>query len=133
MSEYVDVIEIETPRLGGRREGAGRKGKAFEDKVREELEAGGEVEYSVSRARKEAWTAKTVELDYRIKEGEYVKREAVREACATAFASIAQTLRSIPDLLERREGVAPETCETVSKTIDDALNNLAEEFELFGG
>ena len=133
MSEYVDVIEIETPRLGGRREGAGRKGKAFEDKVREELEAGGEVEYSVSRARKEAWTAKTVELDYRIKEGEYVKREAVREACATAFASIAQTLRSIPDLLERREGVSPETCETVSKTIDDALNNLAEEFELFGG
>ena len=72
-------------------------------------------------------------MDYRIKEGEYVKREAVREACATAFASIAQTLRSIPDLLERREGVAPETCETVSKTIDDALNNLAEEFELFGG
>lgn len=133
MSDYVDVIEIETPRLGGRREGAGRKGKAFEDKVREELEAGGEVEYSVSRARKEAWTAKTVELDYRIKEGEYVKREAVREACATAFASIAQTLRSIPDLLERREGVAPETCETVSKTIDDALNTLAEEFELFGG
>lgn len=133
MSEYVEVIEIDVPRLGGKRENAGRKPKAFEDQVRKELEDAGEVEYTVSRARKEAWTAKTVELDYRIKEGEYVKREAVREACATAFASIAQTLRSIPDLLERREGVAPETCETVSKTIDDALNTLAEEFELFGG
>lgn len=133
MSDFVDLIEIETPRNGGRRDGAGRKGKAFEDKVRDALNADGEVEYSISRARKEAWTAKTVELDYRIKEGEYVKREAVREACATAFASIAQTLRSVPDLLERRDGVKPEVCEQVSKTIDDALNTLAEEFELFGG
>ena len=85
MSEYVEVIEIDVPRLGGKRENAGRKPKAFEDQVRKELEDAGEVEYAVSRARKEAWTAKTVELDYRIKEGEYVKREAVREACATAF------------------------------------------------
>ncbi|MFM6981500.1 MAG: DUF1441 family protein [Microbacteriaceae bacterium] len=124
---------VRSPNLGGAREGAGRKTKAHEDQVKAALEAEGEIEYSVARARKEAWTAKTVELDYRIKQNEYVRRDEVRQVCATAFSSLAQSLRSIPDLLERRDGIAPEVAERVGNVIDEVLDSLANEFEMLGG
>lgn len=119
--------------MGGAREGAGRKGKAFENKVDDVLTSAGELTYNVARAQKEAWQAKTVELDYRIKQGEYVKRDEVRQVCATAFSSLTQTLRSIPDMLERREGLTPEMSERVGEVIDEVLDTIANEFEMLGG
>lgn len=124
---------VRSPNLGGAREGAGRKGRVHEDQVKAALEAEGEVDYAVARARKEAWMAKTVELDYRIKQNEYVRRDEVQQVCATAFSSLAQSLRSIPDLLERREGVDPAIAEKVGEVIDEVLSTLADEFKMLGG
>ena len=55
---------------------------------------------------------------------------AVRQASATALASLVQTLRSIPDNLERRLGVSPELAQAVGEMIDAALDTVADEFEL---
>lgn len=94
-----------------------------------------ETEYDLetARAKKETWNAKLVELEFKIRMEQYVLRTAVKQTCATAFSSIAQTLRSIPDSLERREGVDPKICDRISVAIDDALNNLHEEFSILGG
>jgi phage terminase Nu1 subunit (DNA packaging protein) len=112
-----------------RMRGQGRKGKDFEDEVRSVLINEGDLDYQVARARKEAWQAKTVELDYHIKQGTFVSRDEVRQACATAYSSLAQSLRSIPDAMERREGIAPEIAEKVGIVIDEVLGDLAASFE----
>jgi phage terminase Nu1 subunit (DNA packaging protein) len=90
-------------------------------------------EYVKARARKEGANAGLAELELRKREGELVERVAVRQAAATMYASIAQTLRSIPDNLERKLGVTPEVAETVGGAIDAALNDLADEMELMAG
>jgi hypothetical protein len=118
---------------GGYRPGNGRKTNEFREKVRENLEGDGEVDYAVARAKKESWLAKTVELDYRIKQGEYVARDVVRGECAKAFSAVAQTLRSLPDALERREGISPALAEKISQYLDDAMNTLCEDFKRLAG
>ena len=125
--EILDAVPPPPHRIGG------RKGGAHEREVADTLAENGDIEYSVARARKEAWTAKKVELDYRIQKNEYVLRAEVRQVCATAFSSLTQTLRSIPDLLERREGLDPLIAEKVSEVIDTVLDDIANEFEMLGG
>jgi hypothetical protein len=65
-----------------------------------------------------------------VKSGQYVAREAVRQASATALASLSQSLRSLPDSLERRMALAPDVIQAISDAIDGCLNDLADEFEL---
>lgn len=120
---------VRSPNLGGAREGAGRKTRLHETEVSHIIREEGGVDYAVARAKKEEWLAKTVEFDYRIKQGEYVSRESVRAVCATAFAAIAQTLRSLPDALERREGVSPDLAERIGIYIDDAMETLSQDFQ----
>lgn len=116
------MAEITPATHGGKREGAGRKGGDAE----KTKEFGS---YAKARAYKEVFLAKAAELEYRRKSGEYVPREAVRAASASAFATIAQTLRSIPDNIERRLGVAPEVAEEIGRLIDDAMADLAGDLE----
>jgi len=85
--------------------------------------------YAGAKARKEAALAAKAELEYRVKAGQYLPREAVKTALATAFQSIAQSLRSIPDNLERMQGVTPEIAELVGTAIDEAMGDLAMEME----
>jgi phage terminase Nu1 subunit (DNA packaging protein) len=118
VSDFELVDEI--PRHGGRREGAGRP----------RTRSAEAESFDKARARHEAAKAELAELDLKVKTGEYVARSAVRQAAATASASLAQTLRSIPDNLERRLGVAPEVAEEVGRAIDAALNDLADEFQM---
>ncbi|MDW3682945.1 DUF1441 family protein [Cupriavidus sp. CV2] len=107
---------------GGARPGAGRKPK---DYVKPEaIEA-----FDEARARNESAKADLNELEFKIKSGEYVARAAVIQATATAYAAIAQTLRSLPDHLERRLALAPEVAEEVGRQIDEALGELAAVFE----
>ena len=61
--------------------------------------------------------------------GRYVDRAEVRQAAATALAELAQTLRSVPDSIERRLGVSPEVAAEVGDLIDHALNEVAARFE----
>lgn len=85
--------------------------------------------YAGAKARKEAALAAKAELEFRIKSGQYLPREAVRSALATAFQSIAQSLRSIPDNLERKMGVSSEVAEAVGLSIDEAMGDLAYSME----
>lgn len=107
---------------GGARTGAGRKPK---DYVKPEAIE----DFEEARARNESAKADLNELEFKVKSGEYVARSAVIQATATAYATIAQTLRSLPDHLERRLALAPEVAEEVGRQIDEALGELAAVFE----
>ena len=92
MDDIIDLIEI--PTRGGRREGAGRKPGYSPKKAEELAKADGQtdstVAFSKARARKEAALADMHELDFKIKAGKYLPREAFRDACATLLSSVAQ-------------------------------------------
>lgn len=122
----MQVEIIDAPGHGGARKGAGRKPAGYEKPPEK-------VQYDEWKARSERATALQRELDLKIAEGKYVARDAVVQATATAYASVAQTLRSIPDHLERRLSIAPELAEEIAKQIDETLSTLADEFELMGG
>lgn len=88
------------------------------------------VDFEKERARNEKAKADLNELDFKIKSGEYVPRDAVRQAAATAFASVAQSLRSIPDALERKINLDPTTAEKIGAEIDRILDSLASDLEM---
>lgn len=85
--------------------------------------------YAGAKARKEAALAAKAELEFRVKAGMYLPREAIKSALAEAFQTVAQSLRSIPDNLERRIGATPEVAEAVSAAIDEAMGELAYAME----
>ena len=110
---------------GGYRRGAGTKAAGYVKP--DELK-----DYDQAKARNESAKADLNELDPAIKRGEYVLRSAVQEATATALSALAQTLRSVPDNLERKLGVSPELALEVGIQIDAALNDVAAKFEEMG-
>lgn len=131
---------------GGRREGAGRKPGYSPDSAAKidsgELDLDDEnvsesTRTAVKKARavasKEQALARHAWLKLRVDEGEYLPRSAFREAAATLLAELAQGLRSLPDILERKYNLAPDQVQLVSNTIDDSLNTMAERLELFTG
>jgi len=85
--------------------------------------------YAAARAKKELAHADLANLNYLTKSGQYLPRADIRQATATAFATVAQSLRSIPDNLERRVGVSPAIAESVGEMIDIILADLSEELE----
>jgi hypothetical protein len=85
--------------------------------------------YAHAKAQKEAALAATQELMYKRKAGMYLPRDDVRRAAATAFSSVAQSLRSIPDLLERQIGLDPTIAERIGVIIDNHLAELSEELK----
>lgn len=115
-------------RRGGTRQGAGRKSAALEAANHDS-----NILYNKAKAKKAAFDAQTAELEFNIKSGKYVLRADVQQAASTAFATISQSLRSIPDNLERRLGISPELSEEVGNQIDEAMNNLADELEKMSG
>lgn len=130
---------------GGKREGAGRK-HGFSPNRQKEMEAEqnaaeGNTEdvtaTSLKRARalarKEEALAGLNELDLKVKTGQYLERDAFREAAATLLAELSQALRSLPDALERKHALSPEIVQDVEKTVDDALAALAAGLEMFTG
>lgn len=87
------------------------------------------LDFEAARARNEAAKADLNELELAVKRGEYVLRAEVREATATAWAACAQSLRSVPDNIERKLGVSPEVAQEVGYLIDAALDTVAAKFE----
>lgn len=110
---------------GGARPGAGRKPAGYEKPA----EA---VDFDKAKARHEAAKADLAELDLQVKSGQYVDREAVRQAFATIFSSFVQTMRSVSDNLER-QGVAPEVCVKVDAILNEAMADVGRDMELFIG
>lgn len=113
-------------RRGGAREGAGRKPSGYEPPQER-------VDYDRERARNEKAKADLNELDFKVKSGEYVSREAVQQAAATMLSSVAQTLRSIPDTLERRMNLNPDIAEAIGIEIDNILEGLGDELRILAG
>lgn len=116
--EVLDRID----RRGGAREGAGRKAAGYEKPQRV-------IDFEQAKARKEAALADMHELQFRIKSGEYVSRDSVRQASATILATVAQTLRSVGDNLER-QGVAPDVCAKVDAILAETLAEAARDLRL---
>lgn len=106
---------------GGARPGSGRRYQGYvkPDEV---------ISYDKAKARKESAMADLHELDYKVKSGQYVSRNAVRQASATAMAALAQTIRSLPDHLERR-GVPPSVCVQIDAAITEVLGETATALE----
>ena len=111
---------------GGAREGAGKKPGSY---VKPE-EA---VNFDKARARNEDAKAGLNELKLKIESNEYLSRGAFREASATLLAELAQGLRSLPDILERKFNLPPAQVELVAEAIDEALTSVADGLELFTG
>jgi len=107
---------------GGAREGAGRKTAGYVKSA--ELQ-----DLDKQKARHEKIKADLAELEFRKVSGELVDRSEVRRASATALATLAQGLRSVRDIVERKYNVSPEIADAIGKEIDDALDNLATAFE----
>lgn len=106
---------------GGARPGAGRKPAGY---VKPEET----VNFDKARGRKESAMADLYELDYKVKSSQYVSRTAIREASATAMAALAQTMRSLPDNLERK-GVSPAICAQIDRVITETLADTARALE----
>lgn len=129
----VEVIDVEVigenpapekpkSRRGGARPGAGRKPAGW-------VPPPMKMSYDEAKARNETAKAVLAELEVRIKTGQYVSREAVRDVVATALSAISQRLRSLPDLLERRAALNTEQVEIAANEVDDALDALADQLE----
>ena len=121
-----DGIEVLDRPLGGRggaRPGTGPKPKGY-------VRPPEAVDFDKARARKEQANAELAELELAKRTRSQVDRIAVRQASATALASLVQSLRSIPDNLERRLGLSPEVAQSVGEMIDACLDTVADEFQL---
>jgi hypothetical protein len=81
--------------------------------------------------QKEEALAKSAALKYEIDSGNYLPRDAFREASATLCAEVAQALRSIPDLLERKANLAPAQVVICERLIDEVQSTLAANLALF--
>ena len=108
--------------LGAARPGAGRKPADY-------VPSDDRLDYEAARARNESAKADLNELDLAIKRGEYVPRAEVQAATATALSALSQTLRSVPDNLERTLGLSPDIAQEVGRQIDAALDDMATRFE----
>lgn len=131
MDDLFNPIEVledapKKSRRGGPRPGSGRKPEGY-------VKPPEQIAFDKARAHNEAMKAALNELDLKVKTGEYVSRAAVRQATATAFASIAQTLRSIPDNVERKLGVSAEVAQEIERIIDEVLDDLSADLEMMTG
>lgn len=70
------------------------------------------------------------ELKLSILRGDHLPREAIRQASATALAVLTQSLRSIPDNLERTLALPPNVVESIAVQIDAALEECAGAFKV---
>lgn len=128
---FADPIDLIAPAAktrsghGGAREGAGRKPLGY--KKPSEV-----VEFEKARARNEAAKAERNEFDLAVLRRQYLRREDVQQAAATAIAAFAQSARSIADALES-DGIAPDLCVRVAAVIDASLEDLFADLKKIAG
>ena len=111
---------------GGRREGAGQKPAGYEPPPEK-------VALDEIRAQHEA--VKKAEREFKLarEQGQFVSRDAVRQASATALALLSQAVRSIPDNCERQLGLQPDVVAAIQEQCDAALTELAAAFKAMAG
>lgn len=107
---------------GGRREGSGNV-PAPE----------GRADFELERAAHEKVKREQREFKLACDRAEYLPRDAQRQAAATALAVLTQSMRSVPDNLERICSLTPEQAELAQQMIDAALSEVALAFKAMGG
>jgi phage terminase Nu1 subunit (DNA packaging protein) len=63
---------------------------------------------------------------------ELIPAAEVGQVVATAFAAVAQSIRSLPDNLERRLSLAPEVVDEIGRAMDEHLDDLAARLQILG-
>lgn len=111
---------------GGAREGSGRKPADYEPPE-------ARLDYERERAEHERVKREQREFKLAVERGEYLPREVQRQAAATALAVLTQSLRAVPDNLERVCGLTPEQAEKAQEMIDAALSEVAVAFKAMAG
>jgi phage terminase Nu1 subunit (DNA packaging protein) len=96
------------------------------DAVREDADY---IDYARAKARRETALADIAELEAAKLQGKQVDRDAVRNGSAKAFSTCAQSIRSIPDTLERRLGLPPDVIQAIEGLIDETMAQLSEDLE----
>lgn len=76
--------------------------------------------------RKAWYEGETKRRDLQIRDRELIPAGDVERVVSTAFAGIAAGLRAIPDLLERKYGIAGDVAEKVAEAQDLELEALAD-------
>lgn len=109
---------------GGARPGSGPKPQGYVAPPK----SGDQANYDREHAEHERVKREQREFNLAVQRGEYLPREMQRQAAATALSVLTQSMRSIPDNLERTLSLAPDVVEAVSLQIDAALSELAAAF-----
>jgi hypothetical protein len=121
---------------GGKREGAGRRPADYvppEYNADDGDEDGGKFTYEGERAKHERVKRQEREFKLAVAQGEYVPRAVNAQASATALAVLTQSLRSVPDTLERVCNLTPEQADLAQQSIDAALLEVAKAFQAMAG
>ena len=109
---------------GGARPNSGPKKPGYVPPPKSEADA----DFERERAEHERVKREQREFKLAVEKGEYLPRELQRQAAATALAVLTQSMRSIPDNVERTLSLAPEIIESISMQIDAALSEVAAAF-----
>ena len=110
---------------GGKREGAGRKPKS---------DGSNNDPYYLlakAKAKHEIFRANIAELDFRKRSGELLERADVEVASSRLHSFLAQSLRNLPDDMERRCGLSSEHVQFVQDYIDALTSNIAKKLNEF--
>ena len=106
----IDILEVAEWRFSGRADNVG-------DTDPERLSPSDRKAWYEGEARRR---------DLQERDRELIPAIEVEQAIRTAFAAIGQSLRSIPDNLERRIGISPAVAEQIEEILDEEMTALAD-------
>lgn len=112
---------MSAPGWGGARPNSGPKGPDHPD-------AEEDANYAAQRARHEKLKADQREIAVEVERGRLLYKEPIEQASATALAVLTQSLRTLPDNLERVCGLTPEQAELAAQQVDAALTEVSAAF-----
>ena len=103
---------------GGARPGSGRKPKS------DGSSGDPYIILAKAKAKHEMFRAHLAELDFRKRSGQLLERSDVETASSRMHAFLSQSLRNLPDDLERRCGLSAEAVQFVQDYIDGLTSDI---------
>ena len=106
----IDILEVAESRFSGRADNDGES----------------EPERLSPSDRKAWYEGEARRRDLQERDRDLIPAIEVEQTVRTAFAAIGQSLRSIPDNLERRVGISPAAAEQIEEILDEQMTALAD-------
>jgi terminase small subunit / prophage DNA-packing protein len=116
--------------------GRGERGKAWKLDLLEvakwrfkpavDTSAPGQLDGRQERARLDRAKANLAEDNLMLRRGQLIPAEDFRQALSDAFKTVAMTLESLPDLLERDAGLPPQAVDKTIQIIDKLREQMYE-------